>query len=565
MSNFMKNVPKIINGDTVIGFTSSKKVKDIGWADVSSLSSWYEEDPNKNHFGLVELFTNMADVRMPSYKDFFKKGAVLEVNGINGTFTYDTPVTKPDGTYTEGDTSDYSDALGIDGEVFPIILGEPFQPGDVLTYDVYNGEQIVVSEDHTVERVGDAWKHWVKLSSLNSWDMFPADKLKEGIQYYKIGHVLGEFSEQFSNISSPTRTGTITSEFTLGNHRGVETFYTMYADKKQFSGAALHSQRFWNKFVSEMEALGSDSNGNPLDMFYVAKLKKGTKSIDKSTVRIGASLEYLVLLELMKMENHQLLFQKGGIINDINGTKRLNEGLLHQIRRGTLIKYSKPGGITRTHIKQAAAVLFQGRKSIMPHERRLKFKAGFMAYMNVMSIFRDEVLAQVSALAPFIGSDRLLPNSPVKGKSLTSLELEPVMFTKVNIPDIGIVEIEYDPSLDYTPLTDKHSAGFFGDGYNWSSYSLVIWDAADPEYSNALTGVKGADIIDGGSLKENVYYVKPQGDGFWWGYSNGRYSPDNAKGIMSSMKRMGREFWAHSVSAAWVKDVTRYITIELKR
>ena len=50
----------------------------------------------------------------------------------------------------------------------------------------------------------------------------------------------------------------------------------------------------------------------------------------------------------------------------------------------------------------------------------------------------------------------------------------------------------------------------------------------------------------------------------WWGYQDGRWNPDKASGIASSMKRLGREFWAHSISAAWVRDISRYIVIELK-
>lgn len=562
----LKNFPKVINGDTVIGFTNTKKVKDLGWMDMASLSSWYHDDPNKNHLGMVELFSSMADYRMPVYKNFFKKGAVIEVNGVNGKFTYDLPVRKPTGVYTAKDTSDYSEAHGIDGTVFPIALDQPFTVGDVLTYDAQFGENIIVSEDHEVRKEGDYWVHMVKFVTNDAYGYFPKDKLKAGIQYFKIGHAAGEYSEKFSNIQAPDNVGTITNEFQLGNHRGVETFYTMYADKKAFSGAALHSQKFWNYFLGQQEAMGTDTNGDALDMFFVGKLDRKSGKINSKTVRIGATLEYLVLMELMKLESHSLLFQKAGIINDINGTKRLNEGIWHQIRRGRIIKYAKPGGITRSHIREAGAYLFRNRKDLMPHQRRMKFKCGYMAYLNMMNIFREEVLAQIEGLASYLGTDRTLPSSPIKGANLTSLELEPVMFTKVNIPDIGVVEIEYDPSLDYQPLTDRFSSDFYGDGYAWTTYSMKIEDASSAEYSNALTNLpSGTTLVGEGGKKENVFYVKPEGGSMWWGYEEGRYNPEKASGIASSMKRMGREFWAHNISAGWVRDISKYICIELKR
>ena len=561
----IKNMPQVINGDTVIGFTTSKKVKDLGWMDMASLSSWYQDDPNKNHLGLVELFTSMADYRMPVYKDFFKAGAVIEVNGANGKFTYDLPVTKPNGIYTSGDTSDYAECHGIDGTVFPIEFDQPFVVGDIITYDAMYGEQVVVSEDHPVRQKGDTWVHMVKYLTNNAFKFFPADKLKTGIQYFKVGHILGEYSEQFSNIQTPSNAGTISCEFVLGNHRGVETFYTKYADMKRTNGATLKSQDFWNHFQKEQEKLGTDQMGQALDMFYVGKLNPKGK-LDKRTVRIGASLEYLVLLELMKLESHSLLFQKAGFINDINGTKRANEGIWHQIRRGRIIKYPKPGGMTRGHIKQAASYLFRNRKDMMPHQRRLKFKCGYMAYINMLNIFREEVLSQLEGLAPFLGTDRILPTSPVKGKDLTSLALEPVMFKTVNIPEIGIVSIEHDPCLDYQPLTDRFEQGFYGDGYAWTSYTMVIWDAADSEYSNALSGLpSGVKLMNEKGRGANIFYVRPEHASFQWGFSDGRYSPQKSSEIMSSMKRMGRSFWANSHSAAWVRDISRYISVELKR
>jgi len=556
----MSEIFKHVNGDTVIGFTSSKKIKELGWMDLSSLSAWYQEDPEQNHLGLVELFSTQADYRMPTYKKFFKDKAVLTVNGVNGKFTYDIPVVRPTGTFTTEDTSDYSEYPGLGESVFPLILDNPYQPGDVLTYDAEYGMQVVVSEDHAVERHGESWKHWVQVVGFDDEVYFEREFLKEGIQYFKIGHTLGEFSTQFSNIESPDSVGTMTCEFELGNHRGVETFYTMYANEKSFSGAAMHAQKFWNDFVAKQEQIGKG-----LDTVIVGKIDANGKLI-KKTAKIGSTLEYLVMLELMKLEAHQLLFQRGGIVKSVDGTKRLNEGAWHQFRRGNVIKYSRKGGITKSHIKQAATILFQNRKDLMPQDRKIKFDCGYFAYLNMLNLFRDEVMAQVQGLQIFMGMDKFLPKSPISGSSLTSLKMEPVMFTEVIIPEIGVVEINHDPSLDYSPMTDRRNSGFYGEGgYAHSSYSMVIWDATDSYYSNARTNLpNGAKLIDGGTNSANVYYVKPEGEGFFWGYSNGRYAPDNAAGVFSAHKTMSREFWAHSISASWVKDPSRSIIIELQ-
>ncbi len=559
----LKNFPIQVNGDTVVGFTNSKRIKQLGYMDIPSLYSWYEDDPNKKHLGMIDLFSAMTEIQLPLYRDLFANNAVLEVNGVNGSFTYDLPVVKKSGTFTSEDTSTYSKVPGIDGSVFPLVLDEKYEPGDVLTFDAMYGEQVVVSEDFEVKAVGDSFKHMVKLATNDKSQYYPADKLKAGIRYYKVNHSLGEYSTQFSSIESPNRMGSLKNEFILGNHRGVETFYSMYADKKSVQGAAVRAQDFWKKYAAEMTKLGGD-------MFIVGNVAgrdaNNVPQIDAGTARIGSTLEMLVLAELMKMETHSLLFQKGAVINEINGMKRLNEGVWHQIRRGRIIKYARPGGITRNHLRQAASYMFRNRPDMLPKDRKIKFKAGYRAWLNLLDIFREEVLAQTTGLAPYLGTDRILPKSPVSGSNLDDLRLETVMFTEVPIPDIGVVSIEHDASLDYIPMADRFSKGFFGGGYAHTSYSLVVWDAADPEYSNAFTDLpSGVNLPEGFNENANIYYVKPEGDHMYWGYRNGRYAGDKASEIMSSMKIMGREFWAYNMSAAWVRDVTKYIVIELKR
>jgi hypothetical protein len=166
-----------------------------------------------------------------------------------------------------------------------------------------------------------------------------------------------------------------------------------------------------------------------------------------------------------------------------------------------------------------------------------------------------------------MGVDRVFDGkqTPVKG-SLDALSIAPVIVKEVPIPDIGIVSIEHDPSLDYQVQADRFSRGIFSQGYSRDSYSALIWDASDPSVSNARTNLpSGTKLIDGGNKRANIYYVKPEGENMWWGYANGRYAPDRAADIMSSLKTMSREFWVHSSSAAWVKDTSKYVVIELRK
>jgi hypothetical protein len=265
------------------------------------------------------------------------------------------------------------------------------------------------------------------------------------------------------------------------------------------------------------------------------------------------------------MESSELIYQRGGTVRVGNSVKRINEGLWHQARRGKIIQYSRPGGITRDHIRQVSAYVFQGRANQDPTEKILRFKAGWGAYQNIMQIFREEFHSQLAGLSTFMGVDRQIPN-PVGGTLKEGLTLSAVKLRSVYIPDIGYIEVEHDPSLDHQLYADRLSKGFVGQGNNQDSYSLVIWDAADPKYSNARTNLpNNTKLIDKGNAKSNIYYVKPEGAHVYWGSSNGRYHKDKASDIMSAMRTMSTEFWIHSASAGWMRDITRCIIVELKR
>lgn len=562
-NNLINGVPVTVNGDRVIKFTDSKKMKMGSYVDLPSLFTWYQEDPDTNHLGLLDLFSNTVQVRIPLYTELFKNKQILEVNGVNGRFTYDLPVTKKSGTYTAEDTSDYSDLPGIDGGVFPIILDRAYTKGDVLTYDRQYGSQVIVSEDYEIEPVGENFKHYVQLVDNDDSKWFPKDQLKPGIQYFKIGHSMGENSVHYSGIEDPNNVGTMTAEFVLGNHRGSEASWTMYADKKSFGALELKAADFYQNYLNQQAQISGD-------MFVVGNIAPGSTNpkapnIKSGTASVGSTLEFLALAEYVKLEAYQLLFQKGAVITEVNGTKRMNEGLWHQWRRGRLIKYSKPNGITENHIREAATYLFQSRPDLQYYDRRIKFKCGWMAYQNMLVIFEKWVVAQTTGLALYMGSDRALPKSPISGNSLTDLKLAPVVFTEVPIPGIGIVQIEHDASLDFQEGADRFQKGFNDYGFADTSYSMVIYDATDAQYSNARQNLpQGTTLVEGGK-KGSVYYVRPEGDSMYWGYENGRYAGGKASDIISSLKTMSRSFWVHGMSAVVNTDPSRTIIIELKK
>lgn len=560
MALLTKNFPATVNGDTVIGFTDAKTIrKSLVEHDLASLDDWYNEDPDKNHLGLLELFANITNYPKPMYLGMIKRDAVINVNGVNGKFRYDLPVENTYEVVTVEDTSLKYKQPGIEETLFEIVLNAEFSQGDILTYDVINGTMLMIATDREPRMEGENWRYWCRLWGKSRAKYFPKDKLRAGIKYFKVSHVLGEFSTQFSRVGGASKMGLITCEFQLAGHRGVEGETTMYAGIKSLAYADRYTQSFLQRAYDQVRRLSETNDGAPVDYAIIAS-RDANGRIDLSNARVANTVSMFCLAELMKMEAYELMFMRGGAIKTHNGVLMKNEGLYHQLRRGFTIQYARPGGIRREHFMEAADYIFRGRTDLKIEDRRMKFKVGAKAYQNIVEIFRDEFFAQLGALAPLLGTDRII-NNPVSGPN-NALELGTVTIKSVVIPGIGNVTIEHEPSLDYVDMVDRTQ---MVDGMiPLTSYSCIMEDLTSAEWTNAYAGIPAGSEAKLGNMNSNVFYVKPEGASMFWGYEQGRWSSRVTAGeILSSHSRMSEQFWCHSVSACWVKDVSKFVTIEL--
>lgn len=559
MSNNRFDLHESINGDYVVGFTNVKEMKTLGWMDSAKVSSYLmdDKDSHKKHLGLINLFATSHKKSMPFLKDLFSQAAVLEV-AEGDSITYDLPVDRTEvKCYTAEDTSTEFDFPGIDGGIFAVVLSQEFTKGDILTYDPVYGQQVMVSSEHDVEQVGENFKHYVTMQTNDRTKYFPKEKLKAGIEWIKLTNKIAEFDSGFSTLSLiKDASGTITNEFLLSDPRGIETFVTAKAARMKSAGLTGFANGVSEKIGKQLSAMGGK------DMMFFARKDAGG---DLKPQMIGSTLEYLALMELAMMETNELLFAKAATVSTSNGVKRVNEGVWHQIRRGKLIKYARQGGITLDHIYEAVSYIYQN-SDIPVGEREVKFKGGHLAYQNMIQLFREHAIAQLNGMpAGMVGSDGQLPGKLFSG-SLDNLSMSAVAITAVMFPGVGKVTVEHDPSLDYLPTTDRHSSGFYGEGFAHTSNSLVIWDVTNPEYSNVSSKVKNASLVEGGSKTSNIYYIKPEGQPHvTYGYEQGRTAnKEQFENVASSMKQMGRTFWATSQSSALVLDTTKYVTIELQ-
>lgn len=561
-SFYTKNFPATANGDTVIAYTSAKTVRSsLVEHDLSSLEEWYAEDPDRNHLGLLQLFANISNYPLPMYLGMIRQDATITVNGANGTFRYDLPITESMEVVTVEDTSMKYAKPGIDESLFEIVLNAEFTQNDVLTYDMAEGCQLIISEDRPPRQEGENWRYWCRLFSRDRVKYYPKFALRAGIKYFKVTDALGEFSTNFSKVGGASKAGTMTCEFQLAGHRGVEGETTMYAGMKSFGWADRGTQDFIEKAYAKVRQISSITGQDASYAIIGSRLPDGT--INPKTARVASTVSLFCLAELAKMEAYELMFMRGGRVKGHNGVLMKNEGLYHQLRRGFVISYSRPGGIRREHFQEAADYIFRGRNDLPIEQRVMKFKVGAKAYINITEIFRDEFNSQLGQLQYLLGNERIIQN-PVTGPN-NALELGVVQIKSVIIAGIGRVIIEHEPSLDYMDLTDRSQ---LIDGMTpITSYSCIMEDLTQGEWSNAFAGIPNTSEARIGNINSNVFYIKPEGGSMWWGYERGRWSSTTPTGgdILASHSRMAEQFWCHSISACWVKDTSKFVTIELLR
>jgi hypothetical protein len=535
------------NDSTVIGVTNKSSVTS-NFSHVDSVmlkqEEWVED---KKSLGMMNLFENAGIIAAPFLSDALTKSNKIYVNGLRGSFEYDIAMDFEKPIVVQN--VEEGDYLGIDGSYFNIKLSHAFSQGDRLTYDPVDGEQVIVVEDSEIVNEGDGFVHTVQLVTRDRNKYFPKQFLKAGTEFVKIGHTGGEYNTQWSSPSlNGLNQNKVTLRYTLGDISGVQVSYSAYADSLKVNGQ--EASYLMERLKAREEMFGKDA------MFFVAKKNKAGRIV-KNTMKVQPIMEALAMAELMNVTAMSMMFAKGATITGINGSKIVNEGLYHQLRRGHRFVYKNVSEL-RSYMQRAAEVIYHGT-NIPVERRKLKFKAGFNAYNLVREVFSKEFKNTVPVT---VGQD-VLPVRLLEGSDRYNLSYKSYAIGEAFLNGIGTVSIEHDPSLDFDQFGDYLSRGYSG-GFSKRSWTLVMWDITDPMYSNIFDRSvfpKGVEIDQRASKQANLYIVKPEGHpDFAYGRSRG-FGMDS-QGFDYYRQDMGKEFTCASSMSAWIPDKGRVVMLE---
>ena len=555
-------IPSFISGDRVVQFYHAADMRKTPLSfDLPTTAAYMDGEDQFKHLGELGFFGQRTTVVKPFTLDVLENRQVMDT-GHDGTFTYDVPFYKNEQCVTTRDTSRENEAPGIDGGTFKLVLSQEFKPGDVLTTDVLYGQQIIVAKEQVLQR-GDSFEHIVHLTSNNKKETYNPSNLREGVRYFKLFNVLGGERETIlSGVSVPNKTSKIRCEFRVGVGSGVELDVSAMANIGSQIGT-----NFKEGFIEDLNMDFEQFTKNWGDVAVIMDTDANGMAITESA-RLTDVAEWLVKREHMKLIENRAMFARAAELQSGDGYVTIAEGLWYQMRRGKIIPYSRRGGITRRHIKEATEYVFQGNE-MQPEMRRIKFKAGKYAYENIQGLYAEEFrdqLGRLSNITNLLGTDGQIPQSPISGP-LDALKLAQVKIAQVFLPGIGNVEVEYDPALDYLGNNaDRLASGMHPQGKSHGAYAMVIWDARKQSYSNNRYTPKGHEFVEGAPEDASVYLVKRPGDFIFSGRTNGYYDPYITQNILSSgNKQRFVDYWSWDSGCAYfLRDPSSFVIIELQ-
>lgn len=547
------NAPSInsLNGAMVIGTTKFNPTK---FTDLNWLYTNYAKDQQTVYKGLLSLWNQRSIINTPLLNMTELNNSVMYIPNMEGRFRYSIPYDLGLPYITE-DVEKDNNRPGIDGQRFKIKLSENcYTNSDRIIADYRDGIELFITEEEIYEEDGD-WVYTVEIVNTNrKGTYYPKEWLQPGTQYMKISNTNGEYDTQKSSISSDgLRTGMMELEMVLGvGQRSVSHGITGWGDSAKLN-EQMNPQLAWiNQRLSGMGStmiyMNKDSKGNPIP----------------SSMRWQSTIEVLLRAEMERMTETDLMWGKGGYVSGSGRTKvRVGAGLYEQLRNGNRYTYNT---ISLTLIENAVANLYS--KSGVPLvDRKTKIMTGTGGLLQIDKELQERFK---SIPIPFMLNNSQSPiNDIVYGSDALNMGFKAPRFTKYFSQIAGEIEFVLNPALDNVS-GNRVSDNLIGE-YPIESYTYMVLDVTDTNYTNAAARIKGVDyrVDKGFNEGSNIVLVKPQDLGeLYWGYICGTHSPlgpSGMKGMYSSNHRDGYEIWMKSFANIWVKDVTRTLLIEKAR
>jgi len=499
------------------------------------------KDAEPMDMGPVDIWAMTQKVEMPLYQmSSFGGKNVIMVDNIRGEYKWQTPISQ-DLPYIIEDIEPSNVAKGIDGTSFKLKLNKrEFGHGDIITYDKYNGAEMIVSAEDDILPIGDGFIYTVSLVNNDNYRFLDNRYLANGTKVFRKSSARGEYGERFSDIN--TRAGFREFyNFVGGSEAHVHYSISSRADMQIKGGmnadGTVPVTEIWRNFDKQMDPSISKIEDMVATMGkdYV---KRAIGNGDLSRTFL-TSLEAAHLTKIATDIETYLMWGHGGRVKqDGPDDIRLSVGLWKQLDSSFKRVYNKSSfnlELFRSELYNfyAGRVEFQGPDP----KRQLIIQTGMGGMRLVNEAIKREAIA----------SGLLIQAADIGAITNTGMDLGfGFAYTSYVIPFLANVRFVLNPAFDNIHTNDIENPII--DGNPLSSYSFVIFDITD-------------------NTNDNIFLLKLQWDNQlkWW-YQNGTmdYMGRN-QGFQSSGQFNGyRVYMSQTMPAIWVKDPTKVLKIVMR-
>lgn len=503
------------------------------------------KDAEPTDMGPIDIWAQTQKVEMPLYQmSSFGGKNIIEVDNVRGEFKWQTPISQ-DLPFVTEDIEPANLAKGIDGTSFKVKFNKrEFGHGDIVSYDKYNGVEMIVSAEDDILPIGDGFIYTMYLVNNDSYKYLDNKFLKAGTKFFRKGSARGEYGERFSDIS--TKSGYREFYNYVGGaeahvHYSISSRADMMLKKGMNADGTVPVTEIWRNFDRSMDPTVSSIE----DMVG----KMGKDYVKRAMANGDLSRTFLTKMEAAHLtkiatdiETYLMWGHGGRVRQDGPDDIRLSVGLWKQLDNSFKRVYNK-SSFSLEMFRAELYNFYNGRVEFEGPDpkRKIVVQTGLGGMRMVNEAIKREAASQNFTINAGEGGNGI---GAIKGQGM-NLGFG-YAYTSYVIPFLANVEFVINPAFDNVHTNDIENPVI--DGHALSSYSFIIFDVTD-------------------NSQDNIYMLKLKWDNDlkWW-YQNGTMDyMGRTKGFQSSGQFNGyRVYMTQVMPAIWVKDPTKVLKIVMR-
>ena len=397
--------------------------------DKNFVETMLRTKPDQYDKMMIRLFTDNKLYKNDLLDLVMKTGKPFMVNDPNGVFTYKI---KKRAELPKIIVSTGATYPGRDGSTFELVFDKNvFVVNDIITAHRYEQEtQIqIVSEG---EKHQNGFKYKCTAVGASSSDYVAATFLAVGVEYFKIGNVLGEYTTSFSSLG--LFDGNLEVMADVLQQYGVEHTITDWADATKLG-------------------MQTDASGNPMDITYYSVTDPMAEGEKTKIVGWEPTVSRLLRMEMMRMKANTLMWGRQGNGKDEKGRPtRAKQGLWQQLHLGNVIYYDR-GQFSLNLIRTAIGDLFYNR--VLTKDPSVKIYTNRSGMELASTAIRKDFNGQnfmVSADKFLDGKDRTKQGYAFQFDHFMTTETGPVEFVELEQLNEHATFLELGPNKKTPPI-----------------------------------------------------------------------------------------------------------------